>query len=70
MDSGAWWAGVHWITKSQTRPANCLHLHFPSHLPGGRTCWALLKETLTFPLFPGATLKKLGDVQVTLGGTQ
>ena len=44
---------------------------FPLTFQGGRTCWALLKETLAFlPLFTGAALKKLGDVQVTLGGTQ
>ena len=43
---------------------------FPLIFQRGRSCWAPLKETLTFPLFIGATLKKLGEVQVTLGGTQ
>ena len=27
MDSGAWWAMVHWVTKSRTRLSTCVRMH-------------------------------------------
>ena len=49
MDGGAWWAAVHGVTKSQTRPSD---FTFPAHFPAWEKEMAIHSSVLAWRI-PG-----------------